>query len=233
MDVPLGLWLGTFVGVVVVGALVAGEAVRAGAPGVGAAIGAWFVAGALLAWAGAFATDEGTWVPVIGLGIAGPIVVGAWLLRRPGPVAALAERLPLGWVIRVQLFRVVGAVFLVAWALDLMPAAFALPAGVGDVAVGLAAPFAARRLERDPVGGRRTAVLWNVAGITDLVVAVTLGFLTAPSHLQQLAQSDANYAITRMPFVLIPVFGVPLAILLHVVVLRRLAASAEVVPTLA
>jgi hypothetical protein len=54
------------------------------------------------------------------------------------------------------------------------------------------------------------------------VIAVTCGFLTAPSVFQQLALNDPNTAITRFPFVLIPTFAVPLSIILHIFVLARL-----------
>lgn len=224
MEVPIGLWLTVFAGVLVVGGLVARAAMRAGSPAVAAALGAWLAVDVALGAAGVFAADDNTLVPVIAFGITVPIVVGGWLLLRHDEVGAVADRLPPEWLIGVQIFRVVGAVFLVAWALDLMPAAFALPAGIGDIAIGLAAPFVARRVGRDPVGGRRAAIIWNVAGLLDFVVAVTCGFLTSPSRFQQLALGDPNVPITRMPFVLIPVFAVPLAALLHLVALRRLTA---------
>jgi hypothetical protein len=41
----------------------------------------------------------------------------------------------------IQSWRVLGGMFLVLYAFDLLPGAFAWPAGAGDMAVGLAAPF--------------------------------------------------------------------------------------------
>jgi hypothetical protein len=226
MDVPIGLSSAVFTAAVVVAGVVMTAVARAGRPGVAAAVGAWLAVDVALAAAGVFAADPGTLVPVIALGIAGPIALGAWLLTRTGPVADVAGRLPLPWLIGVQLYRAVGVVFLAGWAMGRLPAAFAVPAGLGDVAVGLAAPFVARRLLHDPAGARPLAVAWNVAGIADLVVAVTLGFLTSPSQFQQLAASEPNTLITRLPFVLVPVFAVPLSVLLHVIALRRLRATA-------
>jgi len=227
MDIPPGLWLSVFVGMMVVGVVVAVGAHQTGGTKIAAVVGAWFAVDVALGAAGVFAAEPNTTVPIIGLGIVLPIAVGTWLLTRPGSLATVAERLPLPWLVGVQLFRAIGVLFLVAWALDLMPAVFALPAGIGDVAVGLAAPFVARRLERDPVGGRRMAVAWNVAGIADLVLAVTLGFLSSPSAFQLLSKADPNALVSRMPFVLIPVFGVPIAIVLHIVALRRLSAPED------
>jgi len=226
MHVPPGLWLSVFGGALVVAAVVAGRVWQAGSRGVATAIVGWLAADVGLAAAGAFATNHSTLVPVIAFGIAVPIAVGVWMLSRVSAVSDAAGRLSLPWIVGVQTYRVVGAVFLVAWALGLMPAVFALPAGIGDVAIGLAAPFVASRIGRDPSQARRAAVAWNVAGIADLVLAVTLGFLSSPSRFQQLALSQANTHITRMPFVLVPVFAVPLSVLLHVVALRRLTAGA-------
>ena len=112
-----------------------------------------------------------------------------------------------------------------------MPAEFALPAGIGDVAVGLLAPFVALMLVRNGAERAWPAVVgWCALGITDLVVAVTCGFLTAPSAFQQLALDDPNAAITSYPLVLIPTFAVPVSIVLHVYVVARLTMRAQEVP---
>ena len=85
-----------------------------------------------------------------------------------------------GTVSRLELphsFRAVeGTAFVAVMALGHLPALFALPAGLGDVAAGIAAPLVARRLAR---GGSRRGALWfNAFSMTDLVVALTLGALT-------------------------------------------------------
>ena len=49
-----------------------------------------------------------------------------------------------------QAWRVIGFGFLPLYAYGVLPGLFAWPAGLGDVAVGLAAPFVAARLARDP-----------------------------------------------------------------------------------
>jgi hypothetical protein len=61
------------------------------------------------------------------------------IVADPGTPARLA--LP-------QTLRVVGVAFLVVLALGKLPAGFAIPAGLGDIAVGVAAPLVARRLAR-------------------------------------------------------------------------------------
>ena len=146
-------------------------------------------------WFGLFAL---TVLAAVLAGLALPPVAG--LLRVP---AALA------WLTWPQTFRAVGVAFLLMFALGRLPAVFALPAGLGDLAVGLAAPVVARRLAR---GERRGAVAFHVLGTLDLVVALTIGALAGA------AAAD----LMVLPLVLIPATLVPLALGLHVAALVRL-----------
>ena len=187
---------------------------------------AWFTAVFLLAHNGAFATNpDTTFPPLVGFSILAPVIWGTVvLLALPGFRPRLA-RIPLHWLVGVQFYRVAGVLFLIAYFQDDLPAEFALPAGIGDMLVGLAAPFVALKLARQgPQRAGRAVLAWCALGIGDLVVAVTCGFLSAPSVFQQLALDAPNYAITRYPFVLIPAFAVPASVLLHIYVISRVAA---------
>ena len=197
----------------------------------GGAVLGWFVLVFALARQGFFeSTSSTTMPPRIGPAIVAPIVIGCLLLTR-ARVRRLVERVPLHWLVGVQVYRVVGGLFLVAWLQDDLPAEFALPAGTGDVAVGLLAPLAALALVRHGAERARPVVAgWCALGILDLVVAVTCGLLTAPSAFQQLALDDPNAAITSYPLVLVPAFAVPVSIVLHVAVLARLSARAREAP---
>jgi hypothetical protein len=197
---------------------------------------AWGALVLVLAREGVFATNPDTTTPLIAAGIAVPIVVGVVVLLRVPGVLRAVDRIPLQWLVGVQFYRVFGALFLIAYARDEMPGEFALPAGIGDIAVGLAAVVVAYLVAARGVERSRIAVLaWCAFGIADLVIAVGTGFLSSPSILQQLALDDPNTAITRYPFVLIPTYLVPISILLHVSVIARLrersaAAAAAVGP---
>jgi hypothetical protein len=98
-----------------------------------------------------------------------------------------------------------------------------LPAGLGDIAVGLAAPFVALRLMRGT--GRRRAVWFNVLGIVDLVVALTIGFLAGLGPWQVIDVTPTTEALALVPLVLIPTVAVPVAISLHIVSLIKLRAD--------
>jgi hypothetical protein len=196
----------------------------------GGAVAAWFALAFVLARLGAYeTTSETPMPPAIAFGIVLPTALGCALLVSE-PVRRAIARLPLQWLVGAQLYRVVGGLFLVAWLQGDVPAEFALPAGIGDVLVGIAAPLVALRIARDGAERARPWVLgWCALGILDLVVAVTCGFLTAPSTVQQLALGDPNVAITSYPLVLIPTFAVPASIVLHVYVLSRLLRQPQAV----
>ncbi|GAA3851889.1 hypothetical protein GCM10022403_099140 [Streptomyces coacervatus] len=124
-----------------------------------------------------------------------------------------------------QTVRVVGVVFLVVAALGKLPAVFAIPAGLGDMAVGVSAPFVTPRLARGTHWSG--ALSFNIMGLVDLVVAVSLGFLAGvgPSPLPHVTPTTAPVAL--LPLALIPTTAVPLAVALHLVSLARLRAAAR------
>ena len=113
--------------------------------------------------------------------------------------------------------RVAGVAFLLYLALGHLPALFALPADLGDIAAGVAALLVARRLAQRT--GRRAALWFNTFGMTDLVVALTLGTLTG-FHLLNVTPSSAP--ITELPLALIPTATVPVFFALHITAVSAL-----------
>jgi hypothetical protein len=144
------------------------------------------------------------------------------MIWRWSPISRLIDAIPRPWVIAVQFYRVEGVTFLIPYASHRLPGLFALPAGLGDVAVGLAAAVIGIRASAGRPIDSRTVLRWNLLGIADLVVAVTTGFLTAASPFQRFALDRPNELIGSFPLALIPTFLVPLAILLHIVSLIQL-----------
>jgi len=159
--------------------------------------------------------------PALPVAIFAPLVIGLPLIMRSQRIAAALDALPASWLVGLQVYRVFGGAFLVQLALGRLPAVFALPAGIGDVLVGLLAVPAALFLSRNPQRGRAAAVGWNALGILDLVVAITLGFLTSTGRLQALGVAPAPGGL-GYPLVMIPAFAVPLSLILHGVSLWQL-----------
>jgi hypothetical protein len=187
------------------------------------ALAGWFVVTSLLASSGIY---ERT-VPVVELPVVSVAAVGTLvglLLATTIPVISRSLSAPgsLARLALAQTPRVEGFVFLIILAQGALPAAFAWPAAVGDMATGLAAPFVAWQLARGR--GRRLAVGFNVFGLVDLINAVTLGVLIG---LGVLAVQPSTQALAVLPLALVPTLAVPVAITLHIVSLRQLWAGAR------
>jgi hypothetical protein len=165
---------------------------------------------------------RGKSVPTIQYGIFIPVVVGMILFRSWPLLRRAMQALPQKWLVGIQFFRVEGAIFLVLLAAGKLPGIFAWPAGVGDILVGLFAPLVASAYMRAPEATAGTLRIWNLLGLLDLAVALTTGFLSSPSPLQVFAFDRPNVLIGAFPLVMIPVFLVPLAILLHFASLQKL-----------
>jgi hypothetical protein len=172
--------------------------------------GGWFAATALIADRGWYhqPLSQGPWMPIAVVGYLGALLA---LSRIPVVARALAAPGMASRLLRPHSFRVEGVVFLLYLALGHLPALFALPAGLGDIATGISAPLVARRLTQGT--GRRAALWFNAFGMTDLVVALALGALTG-FGLTNITPSGAP--ISELPLALIPTAGVPLLFALHV-----------------
>ena len=99
-------------------------------------LGVWVSVAVLLAQAGAFQIEFGGIPVAIVAGIALPVIgfVTAWQFS--APVRAFVEAQDLALLTALQGWRVVGAAFLFLWAYGLLPAVFALPAGIGELPSG-------------------------------------------------------------------------------------------------
>jgi hypothetical protein len=161
-------------------------------------------------------------VPLVPLAIVVPVLVGLPILLRSRRIGEVLDGMPPTWLVGLQVFRVFGSIFLVNWMLNLAPGVFALPAGMGDVITGLFALPVAILLASGGADGRRAAIAWNIFGLLDFTVAVTIGLLTSPGPLQLVVPSIPNPATALYPTVLIPAFTVPSSILLHALSLRQL-----------
>jgi hypothetical protein len=160
--------------------------------------------------------------PTIQYGIFLPILIGgSWIWRSPR-LGRIIEAVPQHWLVGVQLYRALGAIFLVLYGMGKLPGLFTWPAGLGDVLVGVVAPVIAIAYARDPQKNADLVFAWNLFGLADLVIAVTTGFLTSPSPLQLFAFEAPNELISAFPLVLVPVYLVPVSVLLHFASLTKL-----------
>jgi hypothetical protein len=168
-----------------------------------------------------------TRIPLLPLMIVVPTAIVITLLWRSRRIGLLLDAIPANWLIGLQAYRVIGGVFFLDWLAGSAPAVFAVPAGTGDVITGLMALPTAIVLASGRPGSTRAALLWNLFGITDLVVAIILGALTSRGPLQHLAFDHPNLTTGIYPTAIIPVFTVPTSLVLHVLSLRQLLRRAR------
>jgi hypothetical protein len=156
----------------------------------------------------------------IRLGLPGSLIVPAmWIL----PSLALflwrkwflSERLSQKWLVGLQFFRAIGALFLLEMVRGYIPGIFAYPAGIGDILVAVVAlAVLVRYLGSPPIpGGAVTLVI--IVGVTDFLSAFFFGFFSSKTPLQLFFPAVANNVIV-FPTGLIPLFLVPYAIFFHV-----------------
>jgi hypothetical protein len=231
-DLPSYIWILVGIGVIGIpastsfllyrGALAAGSSRRSAtwlAAIAAYSLAAWLVVSGVLAGAGIYRADSGGSTAWFGLAFVAAL--GGTLLATTIPIVhrSLAAPGMLPLLTLPHTLRVVGVAFVIVMALGDLPWIFALPAGLGDIAIGLSAPFVARALDRDEALER--AVRFNVLGIVDLVVALTIGFLAGLGPVG-LDVTPTTEPLALLPLALVPTVAVPTALTLHVVSLARL-----------
>ena len=192
-------WLGFYVGV----QTLPGKKTRRTLWSVGSAViaGIWLIGVFLLAIDGFFRNDVRP--PRIPMALLTTLLLGYLLLLSP-TIRRVIAAVPQHWLIGIQSFRVLGGIFLARYFAGQLPGLFAIPAGFGDLATGLLAPFIAYAWYSGKPYARSAAIAWNLFGMADLVNAVLLGTIT-----------NAGGHGLVFPLVLIPVYAVPRAFLMH------------------
>jgi hypothetical protein len=119
------------------------------------------------------------------------------------------SRVPLPALVTFHAWRVIpGAAFLVLYSRGLLPFQFAVLGGIGDIVVGLMAPFAAR-------GGKRAIIAFSIIGFLDLA------FVLRAALLATLAEPSSMALIRELPLGLLPTFAVPISLTGHILAIRR------------
>ena len=184
----------------------------------GMALAVWAVVAGILAAQDVFVQPDaqttppvGIWLLVVFIGLAVALSLSSSLRR------LLGNQKHLIWL---NLWRLEGIVFLLLMVNHQMPALWAWPSGIGDMLVGATAPWVAMRF--DSPGGRGRAVVFNLFGLADLVVAIGLGMATNPGPAQLFHTTPTGEFVTHFPMALVPTFLVPLAFMVQVVSLWQL-----------
>jgi len=184
----------------------------------------WFVFALLASALHLFRTAPTAPPLVFGLAALTPIIVFAAWFRISPEFRAFALSLNLRTLTMIQSWRIAGYVFLALYVYGILPGTFALPAGWGDVAIGLTAPFVAMKLVNR---SHRTAfIVWQLLGMADLVTAVGMGTASRFISVSQITTAP----MTVLPLSLIPTFAVPLFFVLHIISIAQARRWKETMP---
>ena len=147
------------------------------------ALGGWFALILAIGATGALSPAAGG-PAALGLAVVLPIAALVWAYFGLPSLRTAMAATPLPALIALHGIRVLGFIFIVLYAEGRLPAPFAPSAGWGDVFIGATALPLAWAVTQFGARVRPLALLWNALGVADLVVALTLGPLSAPGPLQ-------------------------------------------------
>jgi hypothetical protein len=174
---------------------------------------------------GVFVAPRGEPPLALLIGLLAPLslfLVGYWTVR---PLREFVLSADLRLIVGIQAWRWAGFGFLTLYTYGILPGIFAWPAGLGDMAIGVSAPLVlSALLSRPGFASSKSFVAWNLSGILDLTVAVSIGALV-PLLAPNLYGAVSTAPMAQLPLVLVPTYLVPTFLMLHLTALfqaRRL-----------
>ncbi|MEZ5415222.1 MAG: hypothetical protein R3F03_13035 [Opitutaceae bacterium] len=136
--------------------------------------------------------------------------------RRITALREWLDQIDLRWILALHLTRFVGFYFIWLHHRGLMPEAFAIPVGIGDIVTAALAGLIIM-LPLAPATRLRAITIWNMIGMMDMIFVLLTAARLALSH------APGMQVMTYLPLSLLPTFLVPLIIASHLVIFVRLA----------
>ena len=178
-------------------------------------IGAWLVASLYAATAGMYKTGPNAPPLQVGLAAVGPVVLFLLWFATSRDFRQFTMSLDSRILTFIQSWRIAGFVFLALAVYGILPKIFALPAGWGDFVIGATAPLIALKLTN--ASHRGGFIFWQILGIADLLTALTTAALAGIIDPHGIPPA----AMTVLPLSIIPTFGVPLFLILHIICIAQ------------
>jgi len=190
--------------------------------GVLAGLAVWFLYASLMGHFGILRNSEMR-PPGIAFIIVPVLLFLILFILRPSASAQGVLAFPLWLILGTQCFRVGVELFLhQLWIEGLVPRMLTFAGANIDIYIGLSAPLIAWLSTRGR-WGLKLASAWNILGLLALLNVVTRAVLTAPGPLNLIHAEIPDQMIGTFPFLLIPGFFVPLAVVLHLLAIRAIS----------
>jgi hypothetical protein len=196
--------------------------------GIGAVLITWLLIVLAVAWVAPGNTVVGA--PYIATSLTLSLLAGTLPLLISPAFRQLVRAIPATVLIGVHVIRVLGILFLALLDMRLLPSQFALPAGYGDITVGLLALGLVYLFAKRKPYAPTLAIVWNALGLLDFVSALASGIAFIGPFAAQLAAHGTSPLYLNYVLI-IPAFGVPLYTLLHVYSLFQLISARAGKPT--
>ena len=189
-----------------------------------AGLGVWFVYAGLMGHFGIISNSEMR-PPGIAFIVVPVLLFLIFFVVRSTASARGVLTFPLWLILGTQCFRVGVELFLhQLWIEGLVPRMLTFEGANVDIYIGLSAPLIAWLSTRER-WGLKLASAWNILGLLALLNVVTRAVLTAPGPLNLIHTEVPDRMISTFPFLLIPGFFLPLAVVLHVLAIRSIRGS--------
>lgn len=146
------------------------------------------------------------------------------LLRlRSSDALGIARAFPIWIILGLQGFRVGVELFLhQLWIDGLVPKMLTFAGANVDIYIGASAPLIAWLSTRGR-WGLKLALAWNVLGLLALSNVVTRAVLTTPGPMNLIHAEVPNVMFGTFPYMFIPGFFVPLAVMLHLLAIAAIS----------
>lgn len=182
----------------------------------------WFAVAVVIGDQALLTNANGSLVPPIAITAVVPVAVFLGLYASSSRFRGFVLAQNIETLTMLQLWRVIGFGFLMLYAYGVLPGLFALPAGLGDVAIGLAAPFVVLHLRRDPNYATSSGLVrFQYLGLLDFAVAIVTAGLSAGAFASLTPGGVTSAPMDVWPLSLFPSFIVPIFIILHLTVLLQ------------
>ncbi len=183
---------------------------------------AWFAAAYVIGAERLLANEAGAFMAPIALTATIPVAAFLAIYALSSGFRGFILAQDIRTLTMLQHWRVVGFVFLPLTFFAVLPGLFAWPAGLGDVAIGLAAAFVIARLGGDPAWATSAGLVrFHLLGLLDFVVAIATAGLAAGGFPSLIAGGVTSAPLDVWPLNLFPSFIVPIFIILHLSVLLK------------
>ena len=182
----------------------------------------WFAVAVVVGDRALLTNANGSLVPPIAITAMVPVAVFLGLYASSSRFRRFVLAQDIEILNMLQLWRVIGFGFLMLYVYGVLPGLFALPAGIGDVAIGLAAPLVVLHLRHDPnYAASSGLVRFQYLGLLDFAVAIVTAGLSAGAFASLTPGGVTSAPMDVWPLNLFPGFIVPIFIILHLTVLLK------------